>query len=82
MYMVGVGSSPNDTDVANLTRISSKSHVTCVELKPDQYLQHNQKYFTTVFAYNGGHKQQNVSALTNGGINLWILRCCIIEGLK
>eukprot|EP00105_Crassostrea_gigas_P044578 XP_019928726.1 PREDICTED: uncharacterized protein LOC105342845 [Crassostrea gigas] len=66
MYMVGVGSSPNQTDVANLTRFSSKSHVACVELKPDKYLSHNQKYFTTVYAYNGGHKQQNVSAISNG----------------
>ena len=70
MYMVGVGSSPNETDVANLTRFSSQSHVACVELKPDRYLKHNQKYFSTVYAYNGGHKQQNVSAISNGGKKL------------
>ena len=69
MYMVGVGSSPNKTDVANLTRFSSQSHVACVKLKPDRYLTHNQKYFSTVYAYNGGHKQQNVSAISNGGKN-------------
>lgn len=82
MYMVGVGSSPNDTDVANLTRFSSKSHVACVELKPDRYLQHNQKYFTTVYAYNGGHKQQNVSAISNGGMISLILLCSFIERLN
>lgn len=67
MYMVSVGSSPNTTDVANLTQFSSKTHHACVELEPDKYLEHNQKYFSKVYAFNGAHKQLNVSKVSDGG---------------
>lgn len=69
MYMVSVGSSPNTTDVANLTRFSSKTHYACVELEPDTYLIHNQKYFSKVYAFNGAHKQLNVSLVSDGGMH-------------
>lgn len=69
MYMVSVGSSPNTTDVANLTRFSSKTHYACVELEPDKYLIHNQKYFSKVYAFNGAHKQLNVSLVSDGGMH-------------
>ena len=68
MYLVSVGSSPNTTDVANLTRVSSKSHYTCVELESGVYLQHNQRYYSKIYALNGAHEQLNVSMVSDGGM--------------
>lgn len=68
MYLVSVGSSPNTTDVANLTQFSSKSHSACVELEPKKYLLHNQKYYSKVYAFNGAHRQLNVSMVSDGGM--------------
>ncbi|XP_062596534.1 uncharacterized protein LOC134257978, partial [Saccostrea cucullata] len=66
IYMVSVGSSPNTTDVANLTHFSSKVHFACVELDQDKYLEHNKKYFSKVYAFNGAHEQLNVSMVSDG----------------
>ncbi|KAK3609657.1 hypothetical protein CHS0354_035942 [Potamilus streckersoni] len=65
-YAVIVGTGPGKNDVANLTRFDQKTHKSCVELQPENYLEHERKYFSTVWAYNRGHKMLNVSASSNG----------------
>ena len=70
MYMLSVGSERNITDVANLTQFSYRESSACIELPPSRYLTHNQIYYTTVWAYNGGNKQLNVSVVSDGGKSL------------
>lgn len=67
MYMLSVGSEKNITDVANLTQFSYRESSACIDLRPERYLQHNQMYYSTVWAYNGGNKQLNVSVTSDGG---------------
>ncbi|XP_076086943.1 uncharacterized protein LOC143057517 [Mytilus galloprovincialis] len=68
LYLVSVSSVKeiNVTDIANLTEFSRTTHEACVELTPDNYLEHGHTYFTTVWAFNGANNQQNVSAISNG----------------
>ncbi|CAG2187681.1 unnamed protein product [Mytilus edulis] len=67
-YMVSAGSEPeiNVTDVANLTEYDRRTYEVCIELTADNYLEHGQTYYTTVWAFNAGIKIRNVSAISNG----------------
>ncbi|XP_071152144.1 uncharacterized protein, partial [Mytilus edulis] len=56
----------NSTDIANLTAYSRTTHGACVELTPENYLEHGHTYYTTVWALNGANNQKNVSAISNG----------------
>ena len=68
-YLVSVGSSPekNVTDVVNHTQFLNSVTSACFDLDPTRYLQHDQTYYVSVWAINGGHKQLNVSATSDGG---------------
>ncbi|CAG2236309.1 unnamed protein product [Mytilus edulis] len=68
LYLVSVGSVKqiNVTDIANLTEYSRTTHEACVELTPENHLEHGHTYFTTVWAFNGANNQKNVSAISNG----------------
>ncbi|KAK3104702.1 hypothetical protein FSP39_008103 [Pinctada imbricata] len=68
MYLVSVGSTPepNVTDVVNRTQFLSSQTSTCFDLDPANHLIHGQTYYVTVWAYNGGNKQLNVSSTSDG----------------
>ncbi|XP_076086791.1 uncharacterized protein LOC143057371 [Mytilus galloprovincialis] len=67
-YMISVGTELDKsiTDVVNLTRYESTVTQACIDLEPDSYLQHDQTYYSTVWALNSASKQQNVSKTSNG----------------
>ncbi|VDI67222.1 Hypothetical predicted protein [Mytilus galloprovincialis] len=68
LYLVSVSSVKqiNVTDIANLTEYSRTTHEACVELTPENYLEHGHTYFTTLWAFNGAVNQKNVSAISTG----------------
>lgn len=66
-YNVGIGSTSNKTDIANLTRFEHSVHEACITLPEEKYLAHGNIYYVIVWAYNGGHKRLNVSGVSNGG---------------
>ena len=84
-YLVSVGSEPitNMTDVANLTLYDRKTHEVCVQLEPENYLEHGLTYFTTVWAYNGGVNQRYINSISNGGMYYtlnWVQRLlCMVS---
>ena len=67
-YMVSVGTELDSsvTDVVNLTRYESTVNQACLNLDPEFYLHHGQTYYTTVWAFNMGAKQLNVSKTSDG----------------
>ncbi|KAL5014713.1 hypothetical protein ScPMuIL_008983 [Solemya velum] len=65
-YLLGVGTEPDITDVADLMRVDRRVHESCVELKEENYLEHGKTYYNVLYAFNGGHKQLNVSASSDG----------------
>ncbi|XP_078620549.1 uncharacterized protein LOC144887293 isoform X2 [Branchiostoma floridae x Branchiostoma japonicum] len=62
-YLWGVGTSPGDDDVVAFKRLG---HTVFLECDRSVNLTHNAKYYSTLFAFNRGHKRLNVSATTTG----------------
>jgi hypothetical protein len=66
-YKVGVGSRRNLTDVAGLRKFHAHTYTGCVPLESNHTLQHTHVYYIVVWTYNRGHRQLNVSAVSDGG---------------
>ncbi|XP_078621329.1 uncharacterized protein LOC144887805 [Branchiostoma floridae x Branchiostoma japonicum] len=62
-YLWGVGTSPGDDDVVEFRRLG---HTVFLECDRSVNLMHNTRYFSTLVAYNRGHKRLNVSANSEG----------------
>ncbi|CAH1249045.1 SELE [Branchiostoma lanceolatum] len=62
-YLWGVGTSPGDDDVVEFKRLG---HTVFLECDRSVNLTHNETYYSTLFAFNRGHKRLNVSASTTG----------------
>ncbi|KAL5015119.1 hypothetical protein ScPMuIL_009389 [Solemya velum] len=65
-YLLGVGTEPDTTDIADLMRVDRRVHQSCVELEEENYLEHGKTYYNVLYAFNGGHKRLNVSASSDG----------------
>ncbi|KAK3101936.1 hypothetical protein FSP39_007496 [Pinctada imbricata] len=68
LYMMSAGSEPisNSTDVSGLVRLSGTAHSYCIPLNDTMWLQHNNMYYVTIWAFNQAIVQRNISAVSNG----------------
>uniref|UniRef100_A0ABM0M0H6 Uncharacterized protein LOC100366953 n=1 Tax=Saccoglossus kowalevskii TaxID=10224 RepID=A0ABM0M0H6_SACKO len=62
-YTWGVGTNPGNDDVVSFHDIP---HTVLQLCSMNISLTHNTTYYSTVFAYNAGHKRLNVSVISNG----------------
>ncbi|XP_046574117.1 uncharacterized protein LOC124282192 [Haliotis rubra] len=56
------------TTISELVSLDHKTHDTCVQLGSDHRLEHGKAYRCFMTAFNAGHKQLNVSAMSDGVI--------------
>ena len=66
-FLLGVGTSFGQTDVIRLRQIGPAEHRACIPVSDTTPLVHGSKYYTTVYALNGGIVRRNTSATSNGG---------------
>ena len=64
VYSIGVGTSPGLDDVVEFVNVSSDTFSFCAD---NLELKHKETYYSTVVAYNGGHKELSVNASSDGG---------------
>ncbi|KAK7494165.1 hypothetical protein BaRGS_00014638, partial [Batillaria attramentaria] len=64
-FYMGTVLSETGEMLTNLTTLDRLEHYTCIQFT-DPPLQHNQTYRFLLYAFNGGHKQLNVSAESDG----------------
>ncbi|KAL8609977.1 hypothetical protein ACOMHN_029470 [Nucella lapillus] len=64
-YYMGAVTSSDGEPLTNLTLLERNSHMTCLRFSSPP-LVHNSRYRFTLYAFNGGHKQLNVSAESDG----------------
>ncbi|XP_048258717.1 uncharacterized protein LOC124137708 isoform X1 [Haliotis rufescens] len=57
-----------NTTISEPVSLDHKTHETCVQLDPNQRLEHGKAYSFYITAFNAGHKQLNVSAMSDGVI--------------
>ncbi|XP_077992165.1 uncharacterized protein LOC144446291 [Glandiceps talaboti] len=62
-YRWGVGTSPGSDDVIGFHDVQHTEYVQC---RDDVNLTHNTMYYSTLYAFNAGHKRLNVSVWSNG----------------
>ncbi|XP_019614832.1 PREDICTED: uncharacterized protein LOC109462715, partial [Branchiostoma belcheri] len=62
-YLWGVGTSPGDDDVVEFKRLR---HFVFLHCDNSVNLTHNATYYSTLYAFNRGHKRLNVSANSEG----------------
>ncbi|XP_048258679.1 uncharacterized protein LOC124137747 [Haliotis rufescens] len=66
-YELSVLDDTNKT-ISEPVSLDHKTHETCLQLDPDQRLEHGKAYNFYITAFNAGHKQLNVSARSDGVI--------------
>ena len=63
-YYLIVGDEPFSDNIHRAERLDHTISSYCVS---GLTLQHTRNYYSTITAVNGGHKERNVSAVSNGG---------------
>ncbi|CAH1783350.1 unnamed protein product, partial [Owenia fusiformis] len=68
-YQIGFGTEEGMIDVVPLTNLGHYEYDACVYSFTDMTtLVHNTTYYTILYAFNGGHRQLNVSVISDGGL--------------
>ncbi|XP_067658325.1 uncharacterized protein [Haliotis asinina] len=57
-----------DTPITEVVSVDHKTSKTCITLHPERLLQHLDNVHVHITAFNAGHRQQNISAKSNGVI--------------
>lgn len=65
-YMVGVGTSPLTDDIGEFVDVNNMRFSHCFY---GLSLTHKARYYGTLIAFNGGHKELNTTGYSDGGRN-------------